>query len=631
MTPLLAAGCLLQIVETQLSHDEHTWRERTVYEVGAEPVCAWIEVPLGPQAELLSIKGKAVLGDGQRRKFGEERFEERPRGADGAGAVRVHTPDLLGGDRAVVEVVRRWHRDELDWAPGGPRLALLDAPSDAQLTLHGDFERDRMLFAESPDPSWHVGIAPSAPMQVAPLPSAPPGGDVQRSRRLVLEVPRGNPQLLLYPGAGSVVRIDEFLTFPASTLPQGASVPVAEGQDIEVRVEPDGAATVERGPTWATVTVRPTEGPVRVALRWVEPDAPTYGERGDLTELIVDAPEGSVAWEGDGWRLVDLRKAPVLPSARLLVKALDHRFLSRSQPEPALPTDLRGGQPTWELAAALRPTVWDRASPAIPGDPLWPRKLVKARKSGVLTSTEAALILWLYARQAGLRADWALARPAHDGPGYASSPAGYRHGLVRLGGGDDVRWIDPSCRVCGPFELPPHLEGASVLSPGATSTPPPTEGSDALSQVEEGLRWRLVGPPALQLRLDMQSIPQAERGDAIAERVGGPGAALVEVEGLGTAGAPIVATVEPGEGLGYDPLALPPPGPDGTVWLDWVGTRAHRWQSDDDPGPAEVTAGPLTYRRVVTDGLIEEVLVVSERRIPAADALQVDVHRRGVR
>lgn len=631
MTPLLAAGCVLQIVETRLDHDATRWTEHTTYEVGAAPGCAHVTLPLAPQAEWLEVRARTRYGDGSRQRLGPERFATTPRGAGGEGAVTVHVPELLEGDRLILDVTRAWHQAELTWAPGGPNLAILHLPTGVTPQVEGgELRHDRAHYAQAPGPELRATVVPDGPFTPVPLPTAPPAGDLAVGERLSLEVPRGNPQLLLYPGAGSQVRIDRFLTFPASSLPQGASFPVAADQEARFAVEPDGAATFERGPDHAVVTVRPTEGPVKVSATWAEADAPTYGERRPGHELIVDAPEGSVGWEGAGWHLLELRKAPVLPNARLLVKALDHRFRAVAIPEPGLPNDLRGSAPSWELAALLRPTLHERARPGLPGDPLWPRRLVKARKSQALTSTEAALILWLYARQAGLRADWALARPASQGPGYTSTPAGYTHGLVRLGSGDDVRWVDPSCAVCGPFELPPDLEGADVLSPAAVRTPDPTPGRAVLVDDGTTLTWRLAGPAALALRLDLEAVDPDARADGVAQRVGGPGATLAAIEGLDRAGQPIVATVTPGDGLRLDPLALPAAGPDGTHWVPWVGTRARRGPTDDDPGPAELEEGPLTYRRTVADGVVEEVLEIRERTLPGPLVRRLEVLRRGV-
>lgn len=630
MTPWLAAGCLLQIVETRLDDAGDSWREATTYEIGAEPRCAWVEIPLAPEAELVDVRARAHYGDGGKRRLRAHRLQVSERGADGGATVRVELPDLLGGDRIVVDVERRWHTAAWSFRPGTTRLAILDAPTSAQVVAPEGTHSDRTWWAEGVDDDWQIDVSGLSGTPT-PLPSGPPAGNVAHSRQLELNIPSGDPQLQLYPGAGSSVTTTDFLTFPASTLEQSWVVPVAAAEPLETTAAPEAALTVERGPSWALLRVRPSEAPVKVSARYTHPDAPTYGERPpELDELLVDADEGSIAWEGSGWRLVDVRRAPVLPSRRLLIKALDNRFRAMSMPEPALPQELRGQKASWTLAALLRSAMADRARPGLSGDPLWPRRVIKARKTQALTRTEAMLVMWLFARQAGLRAEWALARPAHQGPGHGSSPAGYTHALLRLGTGDDVRWVDPSCLICGPFELPPELEGADVLSPVTDRTPPPTEGTESLAWSADGLTWRLAGPAALQLRTWLDTLPAADRARMLGERLAGPGTVVTAVQGLAEAGEPITVEGRRGGGLTYDPLALPVPDADG-AWLDWVGTRVQRFPSTDDPGPATVTSGPLSYVRTVDEGIVEERLTVSERQVAPEHLLQVELARRGVR
>jgi len=631
MTPLLAAGCLVQIVETDLSDAGDHWVESTTYEIGAQPRCAHVELPIPPNVELVDLKGRSRYGDGGRRRLRDHRFHHSERGADGAGSVAVYLPDLVSGDRVVLDVTRRWHQATFPFAPGPARLVILDAPAGATVDAPAQTRHDRSWWAEDIDAGWQAEVSGLSGTP-DPLPAGPPAGDLARSRQLRLDVPPGDPQLRLYPGAGSSVQITDFFTFGASPLAQSWAVPVARDDDLVTTAAPEEALTVERGPDYALLRVRPSEGPVKVSARYTQPDAPTYGERRPpLDELLVDAPEGSVAWQGDGWRLVDVRRVPILPSRRLLLEALDNRFRAASIPEPGLPNELRGQAASWTLATLLRPALHDRARPGLRGDPLWPRRLVKAKKSEALTSTEAMLITWLYARQAGLRAEWALARPAPDGPGHAASPAGYTHGLLRLGGGDDVRWLDPSCTVCGPFELPPHLEGADVLSPVTATTPAPTEGREVLVWDGDALRWELTGPPALLLRLWLDELPVDARARALAARGAGPGAVVTEVSGLAEAGERITVRAQRRDGLVYDPLALPVADVDSeAAWFDWVGTRVHTFPTTDDPGPAEVEAGPLHYRRTVTDGVVIERLTVAERLVGQEHLQQVALMRRGL-
>jgi hypothetical protein len=222
---------------------------------------------------------------------------------------------------------------------------------------------------------------------------------------------------------------------------------------------------------------------------------------------------------------------------------------------------------------------------------LFPRKLIRARKGLALERTEAALFVWLWARQVGLDAGWALARPAPLGPGGPVSPAGFTHALVLMAIDGQTRWIDPSCRVCAPFELPPDLEGADVLSKWAEATPQPTPGSMTVEHGEQGQsRIHLEGSAALSLRLADE--PSASLG-----------AAIVEQTGMEEPGAGIDLVVEGSP----DPLAI-------DVVVPWVGTRVLRRRGETVP--FEAATALLSYARTQDeDGWIEERLTVQSRTL----------------
>jgi hypothetical protein len=389
---------------------------------------------------------------------------------------------------------------------------------------------------------------------------------------------------------------------------------------VRLAVEPKGAAELAHDATGWRLVVLPSEGSTRATVAWDEPDAPTYGERGaDVERLLVDAPGGEIRWDGDAWTLVGMHDRVVLPSRETLISALDARFRAAALPEPGAPMEMRGLDPTAELAAQLRPTVTRRAPIGDwPSDALWPRKLADARSSGALSPVEAALIVWLYGRQLRLETDWAIARPATAGPAPGASPAGYTAPLVRVRLGGEDRWIDPTCGVCAPFELPPDLEGAAALGRGLDATPPPTAGRSEARLAADRVEWTATGPPALLLRRWIAALPEAERTSALAGAVGGPGARLVEVGGLEKAGDPVRVVASLGDGVRIDPLALPVPSED--AWVDWVGERVLVRPAAATDAAATFEQGPLSWTRTVADGVVTEVLRVSDRAVPA-DAL----------
>ncbi len=599
----LAAGCLLQIAEARLEPSPTAWIERTHLEIAADPTCAHVDVPLAPGASLGEARARVRLGDGGGYRLGDERWERGETLLDGRRVVTLHLPELLGGDRVIIDLERHLPPGPVRWRPGAPRWWDVEVAGDASV----------VAVAEAP------GQEPIPP----PEPLGPPG-DVRVTQRLTLQVPPGDPQVLLYPGGGSSVRVETWLVFPPGERARGWVVPAPEGAAISLESEPTGLATLTRDASVPRVRVEATEAPVRVTVAWEEPDAPTFGERPPhVDELVVEAPGGLIEREGDAWRLVGVNERPVLPSREGLVRALGNRFRAVSLPEPGAPTSLRGREPGWELAADLRPALHDRVTPATwPARPLWPRKLVKARRSLALTRTEMALTLWLYARQLRLDADWALARPATLGRGPAQSPAGFTQALVRVTHQGEDRWIDPVCTVCGPFELPPDLEGASVLGVDG-ATPPPTPGRHLVTVRDGEVEWQLQGPPALLLRMWLAELPEHELSAALASHVGGVGARLVALEGLERAGAPIRVVTTRGDGALVDPIRLPVPRDDGTAWVPWVGERRVEWPDHDLPD-ASVEAGPLRWSRTRRDDRIVERLVVDERLLAAADVAEID-------
>ncbi|MEQ1506889.1 MAG: hypothetical protein ABMB14_31975, partial [Myxococcota bacterium] len=124
----LAIGCVLQIADARLTFDAGDvnaaadrparWIEATHLEVAADPTCPWIELSVPPGAALGDHRARQRLGDGTHTRLGEERWEVLPRSIDGGGAVRLHTPELLSGDRVVIDVVRELPPGTVRWRPG---------------------------------------------------------------------------------------------------------------------------------------------------------------------------------------------------------------------------------------------------------------------------------------------------------------------------------------------------------------------------------------------------------------------------------------------------------------------------------------------------------------------------------
>ncbi|MCA9494499.1 MAG: hypothetical protein KC621_31445, partial [Myxococcales bacterium] len=449
-----------------------------------------------------------------------------------------------------------------------------------------------------------------------------PAGDVRTDEHLTLIVPDGDPQIALYPGGGSSVRVERFLVVPPSDVDRAWPLDAPPESSVRVQTEPAGAAEVASDPTRHWLRVAASDAPARVTLSWEQPDAPTFGERDpDVGELVVSVDHGEIGWDGDAWVLTKVNGRAVMPDRAALVRALDRRFRYAAIPEPGAPVELRGRAPDWDLAADLRPTLLERAPVGTwPADPLFPRRLHKARKTGALTPLEAALTLWLYATQLKLEASWALVRPASRGPGHLASPAGFDHPLVRVTVDGEVRWIDPACTVCAPFEVHPDLEDADAIGPDLTRTGPSTAGVLRVSVDDDRVTWHAEGPPALLARLRLQDLPAEERGRALAAMVAGADATLVSLEGLETAGAPIDVVARRGAGPIPDPTTLPTPGVDGSAWLPWVGVRELHGAAGGPHGTRETEAATLEREEDGTARLTVRQRLLSADQLAVLDA-----------
>lgn len=572
----LVGACVLNALVRDVQTVDGAHLEHVEIEVGTTETCPFVDLQLAPGVELTAVRARVRLSDDTKRKVEGPRLDYLLPERDGSRAVRFHTPDLVPGDVLLVEADRRW-----------------SAP-------------------------WTWDGTAFATEVVAP----PISGPSAVALRQELVVP-GDFQRTLYPGGGSSLRTTWTVSFDASPDEKRFVVPVPRDA-TEVQV--DGThVRLEAG----VLLVSPADQAQEHAVRFLTPDAPTHGVKAHIDgvdvehTVLVEAPDGGrIRWEDDQtWWLASIGMRAVLPDRPQLVQALENRFRRAAIPEPALPWSLRATPVDLELAAKLAPILRDRSGIGeLPLDPLFPRKLVKARRSGALTSGEAALILALQLQQARFGASWALARPASEGRGFHTSPSGYRVGLTVFEHGGQIFWIDPSCRVCAPFELHPDLEGADVLSPVTERTPGPREGAMRVSDAERERTVVLEGPAALWLRLELSALIPDTRTPWLAGRFGGPGSTLVRAEGVYDPGAPITVVVTLTDGS-PDPLA-----PVEGSWWGWVGERV--WQRSRQPTDADrhVHHGPLcwTARTESTlspdgageSGLVTERLIVSDRAVP---------------
>ena len=532
-----APGCRVQIEELGVVAEGDGWIETSHLEIAAEPRCPYVDLALPPEAALEALTGRIVLGDDTRRPLGPERISRQTRDRDGVGAVRVALPDLIQGDRVFLDLTRRW-TGSWAWTAVGTYVSL----ETAVATPTGLTQDDGRWWA-SPAPSG-AGARFGEPVSRTPLgaPAAPP----TETAHLTLLIPTRDPRRALYPGGGSQARQSYTWTFAPDEADRGWVVPLPPGTTPEAVIRPDGAAEVVLRDDSALLRIAASEGPAQVTLAWTTPDAPTFGStRGyavdGWVETTVDGDGVDLRWEGDGpqraWTLAGVHDAPVLPDRARLSRGLAWRFESVSNPAPGPGQTLRGRTPDpayADEAWALLRAQWGVG----PGDPLWPRRLLAARRSGYFTEIEAALTLVSWLRQGGLDADWLLTQDPTAGPAWRISPADHTHPLVQVRWADDIRWIDVGCRTCAPWELRPSVTGDAI---GIASEPPPTPaGRTVVAATDQGWTWTFEDAAALVLREQLADVPADAHPAALAALLGGT---VVAATGTDTPGTPVVVTV----------------------------------------------------------------------------------------
>ncbi len=644
----LTAGCILSVADVEIEPVETGWEEVTTAEVLANGRCPYLDIVLPPDVTLEALKARVRLADGPKHKLDADRQRRLTRDVAGRGAIRLYTPELLTGDIVEIEIER--HHPAMDWTftPGSEpfevRFASLASsvlPAEPPEGLSVD---DDGFWVANPPASLALTLShpDPEPTRTGPSPLTAADPPVQATRSLVLNVNGRDPMTALYPGGGSTVDVTWTVEWPEH---EGDGEGDGESDRGWVLPIPSTASDVtidgehERRDDSVLLVARAGESPTHT-VRWVEDDAPVYGGPVSLpnadVSVEVQMDGARIRWQdepwGRAWWVGSLGMRRLVPDRSQLIRALDRRFRRAAIPEPAVPARLRGKAASWELLAALKPELATRAGVAdLPVHPLFPRRLIKARRTGALTSVEASLILWLQALQSQVPAAWAIVHPADLGGGWHTSAAGYTEGVVAYQLDGETRFADPACTVCAPFEIRPELHGASMISPIGNRTPPPTEGAARIRDANGQRRVDLEGPAALTLRRTLASVPTADRERWIATRFGGPEGSVVEVDGLGDRGRPIRIVVasrtlpDPFSGL---PGGVVPSDADSGWWI-WLGERV--WETevtageDSDAPRRHVHEGSLCWTSErVGDRQVETLNVRSRRIAPDLAARVLD-------
>ena len=142
----VSATCVVQVVEAAFEPVSDGWLESTRLEIVADPSCGTIDLSLPPGAVLGEHLARQRLGDGTHGKLGEERWEQVGRAVDGSGWVRLHVPELLSGDRVLVDLERRLPPGPVVFRPGPARYVDVTVAGDAVAAADG--RSDRRITAD---------------------------------------------------------------------------------------------------------------------------------------------------------------------------------------------------------------------------------------------------------------------------------------------------------------------------------------------------------------------------------------------------------------------------------------------------------------------------------------------------
>ena len=264
-------------------------------------------------------------------------------------------------------------------------------------------------------------------------------------------------------------------------------------------------------------------------------------------------------------------RAPGAADRAAVLSQVAYAAIGASIPEPGLPR-LQGAQAEPVHGARVVALVQARA---VPGS-LPHRGPLSAppggdQALGVGHPMEQALLLTRYLRQP------ADATPVPVRPGRAEgdgvTPTGFTAAVVVLTVDGERTWIDPTCRLCAPGELPPELWDAPALAEGVARTPAAPMGRIDLALDGGALQVALDPAAALAVRRMLLAHPPSERGAALGAAFAG-GAAL-RARGLATPGAPVrpdfdrPPTADGGPPALGDPAADPPRAP----WPSTAGPR----------------------------------------------------------
>lgn len=378
-------------------------------------------------------------------------------------------------------------------------------------------------------------------LQVA-APDLMPGG------RLEIEVE--------VPGEDLVVMIGDFEPLPAVETHLTRSLLLDEKHPGWAFADPTLGSTLTETRTLGPDGATRVELPGVAARDWVQLRPGSFTLMAPATDISITVGPGvTESRVSGGWRFdapaggsvryciravgADL----VIPDQRTFVAGTEWHFRQVSLPEPAVPVRLAGMRDRVQLRQLLYDEVRALVRGALPAtDPMRPRQLNRAWRSGWASDVEKALILQRFLWQEKIGAEWVMTGSAPD----PVTLTGYDTLLLRTSIDGDELWLDPSCDSCRPGEIGTRWMGQPAVGPVREVPKQPGRLTRKLSLVGESFTGHFLasGAAGLYLREAAGAVPDDQRPAAIAAALGMPGATLDRLEGLDEAGADVTVVLQ---------------------------------------------------------------------------------------
>lgn len=263
--------------------------------------------------------------------------------------------------------------------------------------------------------------------------------------------------------------------------------------------------------------------------------------------VVVTAKEGGMKWDApEGgtarWRVSTVAGDVVIPDERTYLAGLDWRWSSVSLPEPAPPNEFRPGKTQRETAQFLYDAVRAMNPASLPGaEPLRPRQLNKAWRSGFGSSVEQSLVLDRLLRQQQVASTWVLSGTEPD----SMTLTGYDRMFALVVVDEKTVPLDPYCAVCAFGEVSTTVAGKAAL--GGLEFAPLQAGRLSREIKLVGTEYQILatleGAAALWLREKLYGASGVAVSDRIGEALGTVGAHVIKVEGVETLGSTITITL----------------------------------------------------------------------------------------